>query len=871
MADYITGDKADLPGFISTNHTDSRGLKGYDDDTFDSINRKAFEIIKNSKIIDFYNETQADQIAEALAETIRGPEDDLTIGDALAGNARNFFTTLDLENPNVMRAIGQYGFAQAISAGGMVEPVKALLFMKKDEAGRPVRDEQGNLVQSEDAKNWKIRQLLEGLKDAQNTYFTNTAERMINAEYYSDMKGLIGDKIELTNNEYDAFGKEFANWSNVNMPEIAVEEKSDLKGNVYFQLPKPGDKYIIGMANLDNEDVGFVLDIIRELNINKWKRLMKKAVNNLIKLDGAKPQVRGITEKELEEILGGAKNIEEELTQELNDLVDEVDESGMPKQMLAGRRGSRERVTPGNLSSDKPNFERDFTEDKPDEFDEKGRLIKPPVKGSDYDPENPRVDRDIQRIETVNVEDLTRELTPITTLKQFMDNSTIDVKINKKSKVYTVTTKEEDWNLYEEFLGVTEADRAVMKISSPGKFVNKMEIESLKGEDIEEVEEGLSVEIIEGMLETKEDSNKLFVNIKDTLSSLLEDKDIILKYYKMVSEDEINDDEIEETIKPLEEYIGDLTEEELLDKLSNYSDSETLKSVLIPFNKLFGRMTNAFINYTESVRESKEEQIRQDKEADERGEEIQVEAETQEDRMDIRDNTAIETFVNLLEAYEKDIKKLRDYESSDDSIEDLQEAMDEFLATPKGLPFKETYVDILNGEDLNETNRPAVLQRFREYYNIEESRTDEDTKSIVESLIRDDLMEDKSLVDIFTVVITNENTNPKQWGQMTKYTSAGKIQFRLIFRVSDTGKTTAEAQVIYNQEFEIKPVLSESSRIDFTDNKQQAAASIDRRGGQRSVTALGREIKENGFGIDKKKKAFIDKIVERLQQLEMVI
>ena len=49
--------------------------------------------------------------------------------------------------------------------------------------------------------------------------------------------------------------------------------------------------------------------------------------------------------------------------------------------------------------------------------------------------------RDIQRIETVNVEDLTRELTPITKLKQFMDNSTIDVKINKKSKVYTVTNE----------------------------------------------------------------------------------------------------------------------------------------------------------------------------------------------------------------------------------------------------------------------------------------------------------------------------------------------------------------------------------------------------------------------------------------------
>jgi len=856
MTDYINGDKADLPGFISTNHTGSRGLKGYDDDTFDSINRKAFEAIKNSKIIDFYNETEADQIAEALAETIRGPEGDLTMDDALKGNARNFFTTLDLEDPNVMRAIGQYGFAQAISAGGMVKPVKALIFSKNPEG----------------AENWKIRQMLRGVKDAQNTYFTNAAERMLNAEYYSDMKGLIGDKIELTNNEHDAFGKEFANWSNVNMPEIAVDEKSDLKGNVYYQLPKPGDKYIISMANLDNEDVGAVLDVIRELSINKWKTLMRKAVNNLIKLDGAKPQVRGITEEKLQEILGGAAEVEAELTQQLNDLVDEVDESGKPKEMLAGRRGTRERVTPGDLSRDKPDFKRDFRLDKPDKFDEKGRLITPPVKGSDYDPENPRVERDIQRIETVDVEDLIRELTPITTLKQFMDNSTIDVKVNKKSKVYTVTTNEEDWNLYEEFLGVTDADRAVMKISSPGKFGSKMKIEGLKVEDIEEVDEGLSVEIIAGMLETKEKSNRLFVNIKDTISSLLDDKDVILRYYKLVSEDEINDDEIEETIKSLEDYMSDLTEEELLDKLSNYNEeeSETLRGVLRPFNRLFSKINDSFIDYTENVREAKEEQVRQDEEADERGEEIKVEAETQEDRMSIRDNTAIKTFDTLLSAYEKNITKLKNYDSSDNSIEDAQEAMDEFLATPKGLPFKKTYVDVLDGEDLNELNRPAVLQRLREFYNLEEVRVDEDVKSIVESYIRDDLIQEKPLVDIFTVLITKESENPKEWTQMAKYTSAGKIQFRLIFRASEAG-VSAEAEIIYNQEFEIKPVLAESSRIDYTTQRQQRAASIDRRGGQRSVTALGREIKQNGFGVDKKRKAFIDKIVERLQQLEMVI
>ena len=129
MTDYINGDKADLPVFISTNHTGSRGLKGYDDDTFDNINRKAFEAIKNSKIIDFYNETEADQIEGRTCRNIkRGKEGDLTMDDALEGNARNFFTTLDLEDPNVMRAIGQYGFAQAISAGGMVEAfVKALI------------------------------------------------------------------------------------------------------------------------------------------------------------------------------------------------------------------------------------------------------------------------------------------------------------------------------------------------------------------------------------------------------------------------------------------------------------------------------------------------------------------------------------------------------------------------------------------------------------------------------------------------------------------------------------------------------------------------------------------------------------------------
>ena len=130
----------------------------------------------------------------------------------------------------------------------------------------------------------------------------------------------------------------------------------------YFQLPKPGDKYIIGMANLDNEGVGAVLDVIRELNINKWKRLMKKAVNNLIKLDGAKPRVRGITEKKNYKKLykGLGERLKKELTQELNDLVDEVDESGKPKEMLAGRRGTRERVTPGNFSSDKPDFRKRF-------------------------------------------------------------------------------------------------------------------------------------------------------------------------------------------------------------------------------------------------------------------------------------------------------------------------------------------------------------------------------------------------------------------------------------------------------------------------------------------------------------------------------
>ena len=132
-------------------------------------------------------------------------------------------------------------------------------------------------------------------------------------------------------------------------------------------------------------------------------------------------------------------------------------------------------------------------------------------------------------------------------------------------------------------------------------------------------------------------------------------------------------------------------------------------------------------------------------------------------------------------------------------------------------------------------------------------------------------MQTHKLVDIFTVLITKESKNPKEWTQMAKYTSAGKIQFRLIFRASEAG-VSAEAEIIYNQEFEIKPVLAESSRIEFTNRKQQAAASIDRRGGQKSMTALGREIKQNGFGIDKKRKRkFIDKVVERLQQLEMVI
>ena len=861
MVDFITEkSKADLPGFISTDHTGKRGLRGYDDDTFDSINRKAFEGIKSSKIIDFYNNTEADQIEEALTETIRGPEGDLTIKDALEGNARNFFTTLDLEDPNVMRAIGQYGFAQAISAGGLVKPLKALLFTEKDGNKR---------VLTGDAKNWKTRQMLEGLKDAQLTYYRDAANRMLSVDYYDDMKGLIGDKIELTNNEHDAFGREFTSWSQSNMPEIPVEERSDLKGEVYYQLPKPGDKYVIGMGGLSNEDVGSVLDVIRELALSKWKNLMKKAVNGLIKLDGLKPRVVGITSEELTEILGGAKNVREQLTTELNNLVDEVDESGKPKEMLAGRRGTRERITPGNLSSDKPDFTRDFRADKPDEYDEMGRLIKPPVKDSDYDPSNLTVERDIQIIETVDKDDIVNELTPITNAKQFIDNSTIDVRVNKKSKVYTVTTNEEDWNLYENFLGVTDADKAVMKISSPGKFSGKMKLDLL-GEDIEEPEEGFSVEVIREMLKTEEGSKKLFTNIKDSLNSILDDKDVILRYYYLVAEkDDIDNKKIDEIIQDLETYLGSLSEEELLDLLENYNseESESLRGFLRPFNTLLKDINDDFNSHTENVKQLKEEQIRSDEEA----EDIEVEAETQEDRMDIQTNTAIETFVNFLEAYEKSSAKLRDYRPPEDSMEDLQNAMDEFLATPAGLTFKNKYVKVLDGADLNEMNRPVVLQKLEEHFNLKESKLDEGSSEIIESLIKDDILQQYKLVDIFTNIITGNSTNPKEWTQMAKYTSAGKIQFRLIFTVGETG-TKTQAEIIYNQQFQIKPTLTErSSRIDFTDNKQQAAASIDRKGGQRSMTALGREIKQNGFGTNIKRKEFIDKIVERLQQLEMVI
>ena len=204
-------------------------------------------------------------------------------------------------------------------------------------------------------------------------------------------------------------------------------------------------------------------------------------------------------------------------------------------------------------------------------------------------------------------------------------------------------------------------------------------------------------------------------------------------------------------------------------------------------------------------------------------------------------------------------------------MEDLQNAMDEFLATPAGLPFKETYVNVLDGEELNEMNRPAVLQRLEEYYSLGESKLEEGKEELVESYIKDDIMQKYKLVDIFTTIITNKETNPKKWSQMAKYTSAGKIQFRFIITVPNSGDLIHRAEIVYNQEFQIKPVLSENSRIQFTNRKQQAAASIDRRGGQKSMTALGREIKENGFGIDKKRKEFIDKIVESLQQLEMVI
>ena len=836
MEDYINGDKADLPTFIRTDWTGTRLLENYDDSEFDNINQKAFTLIKNIKLTDFYNKTNSEKLADNIVEQLTGENNrSLTIEDVLKSRAENFYTTLDLSDDNVLQALGEYGYLQYRNTGTLLGPIKALLTERNPE-GR---------------KDFDFKTALRGFRDANIEYFKNMAEgTIVEGNYLRGMSNLMED-IELTNSEYMSYGREIARMVNDKF-NIELKPKKDAEGNVYYDLPKPSSKYTIPVVNMNEQQKYDLLNEIGSFDVAKWKRLMKKYLTSMFKLEGDNPNIAGATkipygkddkgeqkDAELKDILASAQEYEQELKTYMEGLNPDTS-------LFSERRGTGTGFMVG-LRDKKVE----------EELDEDGN---PKPLGDTPSGQYRLFDVSmLNKKETMNSDDLIDELTDLVKINKFKN---FNHKVNASNIVYTISTDKQDWKPYLRFLKIGENDRGVNKINRTGNstFESSMDI-PFGGETVELANEDNTLDILIGSLE--DDGELKFIeNFIETIQQILEKQEDIKRYYTSLSEDKKIEEGFGEAFDNLSEYLEENEREDIYSKLEDYKgeNSTTLKAILRSIGGYIGDTINVFSNYI--------------------GELDSEEKQTDNPLLDENDNEQIKLLDEELNNFEIMFNKIKTYNKPEKlSIENIGNSIEQFINTEQGSSFKEIYESILNEEEFSKDKKPAVLARIKYHFNLHDNKNEGEIQEIFESFVEQLNSEQKSLLDIFltTIVVDNKideevTSDSRKWGQAAKWNTEGSIEFKLIISVGSTVKIKAE--VFYYQDYDIKPVLNMGSGGgDFYNTAQKKFSQIDRKskGRSYSITASGRDIAEVGIGVDTQRKDFIDKLEDRIQRLESVI
>tara|TARA_R110000803_G_C11984061_1_gene321101 strand:+ start:568 stop:3210 length:2643 start_codon:yes stop_codon:yes gene_type:complete len=867
MRKYLLGNlppKSDLPGFIARDHSNVRELVDYNDGEFDKINQQALEDLLKIDIEELY--TSESNLSGEILEAIDGEANEvITLDEVSKGEAQNFYTTLDLTNENVARAIGQYGYRLATSRGKSLEPILELLLVEPNSG-----------YDSRVTKNAK-----EGWRDATYNYYKEMADGAIKeGEYHKDFYRIaVGSikKITLTSAEDAEWGSSMADWLKENGHTKGIKEQKDLNDKPFYSLFNKDIKF----SDMNEEDFFNFMNELGSVSPAKWKGFIQKILNQMVKFDTANPKVDGLTSEQLKTILGGSENFS-------NDIANYMEQLN-PKTIIRGeRRGSRRAFSPGEISN-KPDsastlgyesergggkLSRDDANEESDQktqfryagekYDDKtGRVI--PRNINPDEPVPTILDTDIkvdtsivEGIKTVEEDDLVVSIN--NALRFFEDNSRLvfDVKVNKTSKVYTITTKEQKWNPAPDFLNVQESK--LTKINSPKLFTSKMNVDFNANHEVA-AQENMAERAIVSLEEQGEFKPiKLLIELTN---DLVESSDDIKRLYR-----EIDKNVEEDYFNPLEEIQEVLDREDLLSDLESDERKDDTAEDFIPLVSVLNKVQTSFIQY---IANSNKKDIVEEEEEEE--ESIIDETSDESSLLDDNDIATMKLLGDRMDSFSLNLRKVLEYSKPEPTtLEENEEIMERLFITEKGKTFKPIYEEILNGKSLERIHKPAIISALQEHFGLsvitdndeEKIETWETYKRILES-------QNMKLEDIFLATITNQNTDERKWGQPARWDTEGTIKFKIIIR--EGSEIVIQSEVIYNQEFEIKVALTDgSAKITPYNKDQQSAKARDRQGKKTTnVTALGRDVSQWGLGTDKTRKDFIDKLEDRLQRLRSVI
>ncbi len=478
----------------------------------------------------------------------------------------------------------------------------------------------------------------------------------------------------------------------------------------------------------------------------------------------------------------------------------------------------------------------------------------------------------LDRKETVDLQVL-REA-----IEEFLTNSKINYsdEISTQGRKYSMETGFGEWKLADKNFKIRAGRSPYNLITSTSTHENFDEIPVLTETQVKTSDE---VDILMAQLVPPNQFSNKIKNVIEAANTLSLSMDEIEKIYNLISqnpqdeedeEDEEESDSIEiqessfENIKEsLEEGITELLsdKENVITNLSN-KNNET-------FNEKFENLKDGIEEIIEMF-STYENSLQEDDLSD-------------NDKMDL--DRIIDTLEECLKQFSTNIKKPLTLKEIQNYIETFLDLEHEEALVENVLRFKNSYDRIINEREENKgvlvsedidnikVSLSQIFNRTEKTKNKKSLSKKQIRNKIISFLPNSEKPSQQKIVDLIINTITNNETNTRKWGQATKWSSAGKINFKITVVDSST-KDIIKVNSTYKQTHEVKLIFNIGvGGGDLYSTAQKKRSQTDKASKVRSynITLEGKKIVSSGKAVDEDRKKFIDNIDDKLQRLRRVI